>query len=340
MSLRSVRLVLLATAALLLAPSVASAAWTVTPTPNAQGPRTFLSGVACSSASSCIAVGSVDFGTATPLRLGAGHRALGRHELADHADAQYVRGAARHLVPAAELLLRRRLVRRDIELWDGTSWSIQPSPPAERLARRRFLLRAPGLHGGWLREHWPRVRTLARLPNAGTARLARAVHPGPPGSDNSHLSSVSCPLKRTCTAVGQSTAGPCDARPSSSAGSGVSIRGPSPRRSPKAPRALRSAASPVRTDRVCFAVGVFRPPPGDPGRAPQPARRGRSCPPRIRRPPRFFPSSHGVSCPGLRACHAVGTWFRTIRAVFAERFDGASWQLEGSRQTGARTAPG
>src|SRR5512133_3366156 len=56
MSLRSVRLILLATAALLLTPSAASAAWTVTPTPNPGGP-TNLRAVDCSSANSCIAVG-------------------------------------------------------------------------------------------------------------------------------------------------------------------------------------------------------------------------------------------------------------------------------------------
>jgi hypothetical protein len=58
MSLRSVRLILLATAALLLTPSAASAAWTVTPTPNVDGAlSTNLTAVDCSSANSCMAVG-------------------------------------------------------------------------------------------------------------------------------------------------------------------------------------------------------------------------------------------------------------------------------------------
>ena len=85
MSRRSICLVLIASGALLLAPSVASAAWTVTPTPNAAGPRTFLSGVDCSSASSCIAVGNAEFTPAFRVFIDDGGRALGRYGLADRA---------------------------------------------------------------------------------------------------------------------------------------------------------------------------------------------------------------------------------------------------------------
>ena len=65
--LRPVLLSLVASIALLLAPSVASAAWTVTPTPVIGGPAKSLSGVDCSSANSCFAVGFVDTGSGTPL---------------------------------------------------------------------------------------------------------------------------------------------------------------------------------------------------------------------------------------------------------------------------------
>src|SRR6187401_3533490 len=63
MSLRSVRLVLFAAAALLLTPSAASAAWTLTPTPIVTGAvSTSLSAVDCSSAQSCMAVGHTNVG--------------------------------------------------------------------------------------------------------------------------------------------------------------------------------------------------------------------------------------------------------------------------------------
>ena len=60
--LRPVLLSLVATVALLLAPSTASAAWTVPPTPNVAGANaTSLNGVDCSSANSCMAVGNAVF---------------------------------------------------------------------------------------------------------------------------------------------------------------------------------------------------------------------------------------------------------------------------------------
>jgi hypothetical protein len=45
-----------------------------------------------------------------------------------------------------------------------------------------------------------------------------------------------------------------------------------------------------------------------------------------------------VSCPGRRACHAVGVGLGAdgTRAL-AERFDGASWQLESTPSTGGDT---
>ena len=96
--LRPVLLSLVTSVALLLAPSVASAAWTVPP--DAERPwrgRTSLNAVDCSSANSCMAVGSAVFpaGFREPPPAHDGGRALGRHELAAHADPQPLRRAAR-----------------------------------------------------------------------------------------------------------------------------------------------------------------------------------------------------------------------------------------------------
>ena len=68
--LRPVLLSLVTTVALLLAPSVASAAWTVPPTPNVPGADdTNLYGVDCTSANSCMAVGIAVFpaGSGSPV---------------------------------------------------------------------------------------------------------------------------------------------------------------------------------------------------------------------------------------------------------------------------------
>jgi hypothetical protein len=46
-------------------------------------------------------------------------------------------------------------------------------------------------------------------------------------------------------------------------------------------------------------------------------------------PSQLSPELSGVSCPGLRACHAVGTEFSDHPTAIAQRFDGARWQLEG-----------
>ena len=92
MSLRSVRLVLFATAALLLTPSAASAAWTVSPTPNVAGATdTSLNAVDCTSANSCMAVGGTISARHTGLSTIVTYSTVAEH-------------------------------------WDGTSWKIVPTP--------------------------------------------------------------------------------------------------------------------------------------------------------------------------------------------------------------------
>ena len=155
---------LVATAALLLAPSAASAAWTVSPTPNVAGASwTNLRAVDCSSANSCMAVGcAVVYSgwSSSPARVCDGGRALGRHELADHADPgpgqSDLRGLAeRRLVPAAEHLLRCR--QHAVRAGPRRPWSSSGTGRAGRSSRARPFraalsvpspARAPGLHRG------------------------------------------------------------------------------------------------------------------------------------------------------------------------------------------------
>ena len=142
MSLRSVRLVLFATAALLLTPSAASAAWTVSPTPNVAGANdTSLNAVDCTSANSCMAVGGTIICNDTPpCTINPTYSTV-----AEHWD-----GTSWKIVPTPDPFSSTPISLNGvscprpnvcfavgssessstplIELWNGTSWSHQPSP--------------------------------------------------------------------------------------------------------------------------------------------------------------------------------------------------------------------
>jgi hypothetical protein len=201
MSLRSARLVLFATAALLLAPSVASGAWTVTPTLNVAA-RTSLSGVDCSSANSCIAVGEATFGHLSPFD------AAPVVERWDGTSWQIMptpttSGSLFGIsCPQPSVCFAAGTVH---ELWDGTSWSIQPNPPdvqglLEDVSCSGLL--ACTAVGYVSTATGADIRTLAERWD-GTGWHVQST-PNVTGSDTSDLSGVSCPLRRTCTAVGQS----------------------------------------------------------------------------------------------------------------------------------------
>ena len=340
MSLRSFHLVFLATAALLLTPSVASAAWTVTPSPNVPGPETTLSGVDCSSPRSCTAVGSSHSGSETPLDSAP---------VVEHWD-----GTSWQIIPSPNTfggLNGISCPRANfcfavgfgganggmIERWDGTSWSIQPSPPdvSELLdVSCSGLLACTAVGYASTGNTGPNTRTLAeRWDGAGWHVQST---PNPTGSDSSQLSSVSCPLKRTCTAVGQSTAGgvssPLVERWFGRVNSWGIQSAPKPEGAESA--ALSGVSCPDGP--VCFAVGSS----SIPGTlAERRAGSTWSVMPTPNLPPsQFSPELSGVSCPGLRACHAVGTWFPEGPTAIAERFDGVSWQLEGFPTNGLQNS--
>src|SRR6185295_939172 len=135
--LRPFVLSLVAALGLLLAPSAASAAWTVTPTPNVIGANdTSLNAVDCTAGNSCMAVGNALFPAGFKLPTPSA-------TVAERWD-----GTSWQIVPTPNppgstysLLNGISCPGRNvcfavgssdsgplIELWNGTSWSIQPSP--------------------------------------------------------------------------------------------------------------------------------------------------------------------------------------------------------------------
>jgi hypothetical protein len=333
MSLRPLRLVWLATAALVLAPSAASAAWTELPTPGQPGAnQSSLQAVDCTSANSCVAVGQWFSG---PPIGGAGG-------------------------PLAER-------------WDGTSWQILPAPPEGELRDvscpwPTFCFGVGSTGTGILVEVWNgnrwSVQSTPIIPNGalnavscsgivactavgtdgtgGTLALRWEgagwhVQPTPdaPGADSTQLRDVSCPVKRTCTAVGLSSTGPA----------GVQVSSPfvtrwfgrvnawglqsAPKPAGAQDASLAGVSCPVAF--ACVAVGEFD---VDAGPITALAERRMGSTWSLLPAPELPSGSEisrlaAVSCPSLALCRAVGTAeTATSLVTMAERFDGTNWHLE------------
>jgi hypothetical protein len=374
MSLRPVRLVLIATAALLLTPSAASAAWTVSPTPNVAGADTYLSAVDCSSAKSCMAVGYALF------------QANGSEPFRETTVAERWNGRSWQMVPTPDtpsattptslngvscprpnvcfaVGLTSRLGGPGgdgripvIERWDGTSWSHQPSPDVGNGALDAVScsgLRACTAVGGTFRPGGFDEHTLAERWD-GTGWRVQST-PVVSGSGFSSFFGVSCPLKRTCTAVGDSTAAasPFPSSPLVERWDGR-INAWGLQAAPKPAGADDAGFSGVSCPHgpVCFAVGSSVrniPFVGTRTLTLAERRAGSSWSimpsPNQTPPPQAQVNSElvGVSCPGRRACHAVGDGYgvdpsgaAAFRPI-AEGFDGASWQLESTPSTSGDT---
>jgi hypothetical protein len=326
MSLRSFRLAWLATAALSIAPSVASAEWTVPPTPNPEGAlRSNLLAVDCTSTDSCIAVGYATF-------------------------------------------LQQPSPRPIAERWDGTSWRVLPTPPVRgglsgvSCPWPQFCFAV----GGPLIEVWNGARWSIQSAPAASNGVLEAVScsgilactavgrdgtggalalrwegagwhfqptPNPPGADR--LYGVSCPLKRTCTAVGGSYPGESqfDASPLAMRWYGrVNAWGlqSSPKPDGVENAALAGVSCPIAP--LCVAVGSPAPPFGPPESETDVFAERRIGPnwsllptPPLPNGQTFFDFLDAVSCPTVALCRAVGI---SGPSPLAERFDGTGWQPE------------
>jgi hypothetical protein len=366
MALRPVRLVLVASVALLFAPSVASAAWTVPATPNVAGADdTSLNAVACSSANSCMAVGNAVTltgirdpllsataverwnGTSwqivpSPNPPGATFSSLNGISC-PRPRVCFAVGSSRTdtLPPPWPAGIPRPLIER----WDGRSWSIQPSPDVS--AGSLEAVSCSGLLActavGSVADQESGYHPLAERWDA-TGWHVQSI-PDAPGSqpgDLDGLWAVSCPRRRTCTAVGRSVSLDASQQPASPLVERWfgRLNAWGLQAAPKPDGADGAAFTGVSCPdgRVCFAVGGFdRSDQGSltlaehrvgsrwsvmptPNPGPYPSVIG----------PLFNAGLGSVSCAGRRACHAVGLGVGSTGdfLVFGERFDGATWQLE------------
>jgi hypothetical protein len=325
MSLRSVRLVLFASAALLLAPSVASAAWTVTPTPNVDGAHlTILSAVDCSSAHSCMAVGHAENGPAPGYGV----------TVAERWDGTSWQIVPTPNPPGKSSSLNGVSCPRPsvcfavgsawpgyplVELWNGTSWSIQSTPNVPGGSLQEIdcsgLLACTAVGDGnigTLAERWDGTWHVQSTPNA----------------EPSDLFGVSCPLRRTCTAVGSSITGNVESPLVERWFGRVNAWGAQAAPQPEGAESVRLGdVSCPHGSRVCVVVGSSTP------------SQGQSSVMAARRiglgswsifPLTALPGPGSglstVDCPVVRFCQATGGWGS---GLIAERFDGTNWHVEG-----------
>jgi hypothetical protein len=342
--LRPVLLSLVTTVALLLAPSVASAAWTVTPTPVISGPAKSLLGVDCSSANSCFAVGFVDTGSGTPLPLSpiiehwdgtSWQRMPTPNQFGSLHGISCPRSNFCFAVGSTSGTLPGR-----IERWNGTSWSIEsgtPDTPTGSLedvsCSGVLACTAVGSLGtGTIQAPSPNTRTLAERWDA-TGWHVQST-PNPTGSERNALTDISCPLRRTCTAVGESltdvgSPGILTGLPFIERWFGrVNAWGQQAVPQPEGAESVGvGGVSCPHGSRVCVAVGGSGPQQGPPSAmaARRIGLRNWSVFPLTTLP---GPGSglSTVNCPTGNFCQATGFWGN---GLIAERFDGTNWQVEG-----------
>ena len=215
------------------------------------------------------------------------------------------------------------------ERWDGTSWSIQPDPAQGGLSdvSCSVLLACTAVGA---KSTSGTISTLAERWDGSGWQVQST--PNPTGSDNSLLYGVSCPLKRTCTAVGQSTTPANVSSPLLERWFGrVNAWGMQAAPQPEGAESVGLGdVSCPHSSRVCVVVGSSTPSQGQ--SSVMAARRiglgSWSIFPLITLPGSSLSS---VDCPVIRFCQATGNWGS---GLIAERFDGTSWQVEGISTNG------
>ena len=327
-----------ALASAIAAPS-ASAAWTAPSTPNAEGANlSTLSAVDCTSATDCVAVGHADTGgsrstlaahwngtswTITPTPNPAGSTLSSLNGVScPRAGVCFAVGGS----SSGPL----------VELWNGVSWTILPS---ESVAGGELdAVSCSGLLActavGQYADGSSRL-TLAERWDA-TGWHVQST-PNVAGAEINHLTGVSCPVKRTCTAVGRSTANETTAPIAARWFGRIDVWGLQAAPKPVGAQSARLAAVSCSAPLPCFATGNYAtaasPTASSVTRTLAERRAGSTW--SVVSTPNPEPgagdqsSLFGVSCPTERFCKAVGTSTTLAGPIaIAESFDGATWQLE------------
>jgi len=318
--------------------------WAIQPTPHlAGGAMSALIGVACTSATGCLAVGYSSpnvFNNQSPATLA--ERWNGSTWSIQPTPSP--RGAAASNLNAASCVSRSACIAVGItsnsrgtplalaQRWNGHTWSIQRTPsPADggnligvSCPSRLFCL-AVGGHGNPFISVPP--GTLAERWNGTRWRIQPT--PNPPGG-GWFLTSVSCTSPSACTAVGGRLALP--GKPSATLaerwnGHTWSIQ-PTPNPRGHGIKLLNSVACTSRSS--CMAVGnEFDPVTGESLGTLAERWNGRTW----RIVPTFKPAPagpnaglNGVACTTATACTAVGN--RTLVKTLAERWNGRTWHVQ------------
>jgi hypothetical protein len=367
---------------LLLAPSAASAAWTVPPTPNVPGANdTSLNAVDCTAANSCMAVGNALFpagfklptpsatvaerwdGTSwqivpTPNPPGATFSTLNGVSC-PRQNVCFAVGSWRTDPQVPIGLGPPGIPRPFVELWNGTGWSIQPSPDVAWSSLDAVScsgLLACTAVGNVYDPSSGDTRPLAERWD-GSWRVQST--PDPTGSQDDELVAVSCPVRRTCTAVGNAitflTSGGTSSSPLVERWFGrVNSWGQQSAPKPAGAGFTGLAGVSCPDVRVCFAVGKFGVPSPNVGSATLAERRLGSSwaimptpnpgPYQSSLGPAFDAELNAVSCPGRQACRAIGfgqglpgDFGTSDFGAIDDRFDGASWQQALIRAPGIPT---
>lgn len=298
--------------------------WEIQPTPNPAGsPASALHGVSCTDASDCMAVGNQETSGLNDLTLAehwdgssweiestptpAGPPSQG--VLLDSVSCPKP-GACTAVgyatTTAGELTLA--------EDWDGSRWTIEPTPNPAGTTFDGFggvsctgpsACTAVGNYVASTGEH-----TLAERWNGNGWEIQPT--PNPAGALVSGLTGVSCPSQRTCTATGfyETSTGTYQTLAERWNGSLWEIQPtPNPAGTPNA--SLSGVSCPKR--RACTAVGNYETTPNTFATLAE-----RSDRKRWQIQPTPNPSApatgglNGVSCPDLRACVAVGSYFTSL----------------------------
>jgi hypothetical protein len=327
-----------ALAAAIAAPS-ASAAWTVPSTPNVDGANlSTLSAVDCTSATDCVAVGHADTGgsrstlaahwngtswTITPTPNPAGSTLSSLNGVScPRAGVCFAVGGS----SSGPL----------VELWNGVSWTILPS---ESVAGGELdAVSCSGLLActavGQYADGSSRL-TLAERWDA-TGWHVQST-PNVAGAEINHLTGVSCPVKRTCTAVGRSTANETTAPIAARWFGRIDVWGLQAAPKPVGAQSARLAAVSCSAPLPCFATGNYAtaasPTASSVTRTLAERRVGSTWSvvptPTPEQGAGDQSSLFGVSCPTERFCKSVGTSTTLAGPIaIAEGFDGATWQLE------------